>query len=408
MCPRRLLALITGPLLLLLVGHVESVASTLADRVGVQPAQPVPAIAPAAARTADGDWKLLQQQLSRLAAEDKLAEQVDLLRPFIQGTKDTELRLVAMLELAQLLGDRRLNRLTEAEVVARQILELQPSEPSSYVTLSQILYDQERLADAADVLRAERKHVPDAAGSSLYWSVLAENLIEQVRRSPQLARDAAGPLLSEAADASTQALRLIEKNPSHSDVDMSVALGDRALILDLQAALVEQTETGRAALMAESQRLAKESSAVLRKPTAAAQTPSPTEEEWRTIYQQSSQQFREGKFDQAANAIRAFIRLHPDFQIARIALGVFQMQRVSDDKTMARELARAFLTDAVAVLDEALRRNPDYVEALTYKALVLRLQAERVEVDAARAGTLNTEATRLIDRAKELNRQKMH
>jgi tetratricopeptide (TPR) repeat protein len=400
---RYVLVLIAGPLFL--AGRAESVPSAHPDPSEIQPVRPVITPAPAA----DDDWKVLQQELGRLAADGKLAEQVDLLRGFIKRTKNPDLRLVAMGELAETLRDRRLNRLDEAETLARQILEAQPSEPYSYVMLSHILYEQDRLADAAAMLRAERKHVPEV--TALYWSELAENLIEQVRRAPQLGPDAAGPLLSEAADASLQALRLLERNPAQSDVDMSIALGDRALILDLQAALVEQTDSGRAALTAESQRLAKASAAALAKPAPAAssaakaQRAEAVDDEWRTIYLQSSQLFRDGKFDEGAGTLRTFIRSHPDFNRARVSLGIFHMQHVHDDTHMTRDAARACLIDAVAALDEALQRNADDIEALTYKALVLRLQAERVEVDAASASNLLADADRLIDRAKELNRQ---
>lgn len=373
----------------------------LAGRADPSQAQPVrPVITPAT----DNDWKVLQQDLNRLAADGKLTEQVDLLRAFIGRTKDRELRLVAMGELADVLRDRRLNRLAEAETVARQILEAQPLEPYPYVLLSHILYDQDRLADAAAVMRAQRKEIPEV--TALYWSELAENLIEQVRRAPQLGRDAAGPLLAEAADASLQALRLLERNPARSDVDMSIALGDRALILDLQAALVEQSDSGRAALTAESQRLAKLSAAALAKPSPATAPRAAVEDEWKTLYPQASQLFRDGKFDESADTLRLFIRSHPDFARARVTLGIFQMQRVHDDAHMTREAARTYLTDAVAAFDEALRRDADNVEALTYKALVLRLQAERVEQDTAQASKLLADADRLIDRAKELNRQK--
>ena len=39
------------------------------------------------------------------------------------------------------------------------------------------------------------------------------------------------------------------------------------------------------------------------------------------------------------------------------------------------------LTLADAALDQALKARPDYREALVYKSLVLRAQAERVEQD---------------------------
>jgi hypothetical protein len=46
--------------------------------------------------------------------------------------------------------------------------------------------------------------------------------------------------------------------------------------------------------------------------------------------------------------------------------------------------------------------RPNYIEAIVYKSLALRLQAQRVEQDPARIKTLQAEADRLAEQAKQL------
>ena len=78
---------------------------------------------------------------------------------------------------------------------------------------------------------------------------------------------------------------------------------------------------------------------------------------------------------------------------------------VSRNKNLPLETARTLVAEAVARLDEALKLKPDYMEALTYKSLMLRLQAERVEKDPARVKALIAEADRLRQRAEALRKK---
>jgi TonB family protein len=59
----------------------------------------------------------------------------------------------------------------------------------------------------------------------------------------------------------------------------------------------------------------------------------------------------------------------------------------------------------IAATDRALTLEPDYMEALTYKNLLLRMRAE-LETDAAQKQQLIAEADALRNRAIELNKQR--
>ena len=73
-----------------------------------------------------------------------------------------------------------------------------------------------------------------------------------------------------------------------------------------------------------------------------------------------------------------------------------------EEQGPAQAGCRELLGEATGSLDAALKMRPDYMEAIVYKSLVLRLQAERVEQDAARIKSLQAEANRLAEQAKKL------
>jgi hypothetical protein len=66
---------------------------------------------------------------------------------------------------------------------------------------------------------------------------------------------------------------------------------------------------------------------------------------------------------------------------------------------------RDFIQKGLAMEDKALSLNPDYMEAMTYKNILLRLQANE-ETDRAKQAELIREADQLRSRAMELNKKK--
>jgi tetratricopeptide (TPR) repeat protein len=101
-------------------------------------------------------------------------------------------------------------------------------------------------------------------------------------------------------------------------------------------------------------------------------------------------------------AVRSLREAAPATPEAQFALGTYLWEMVSKNKNLPRASAAKLLGDATASLDAALKMRPNYMEAIVYKSIVLRLQAERVEQDPARIKALQAEADRLAEQAKQL------
>jgi hypothetical protein len=85
--------------------------------------------------------------------------------------------------------------------------------------------------------------------------------------------------------------------------------------------------------------------------------------------------------------------------------GVELWDLVNRDAQMPAADARARLAQAKVAFDQVLKLKPDYLDAIVFKSLVLRLEATRYEKDPARAKVLMAEADRLRDRAMELRKR---
>jgi TonB family protein len=83
-------------------------------------------------------------------------------------------------------------------------------------------------------------------------------------------------------------------------------------------------------------------------------------------------------------------------------VGYFYLEKTRDQSLTADE-KRVYIKRGLAAEDRALVADPDYVEALVYKNLLLRTQAT-VETDAELQATLLHEADTLRNRALELQR----
>jgi TonB family protein len=90
----------------------------------------------------------------------------------------------------------------------------------------------------------------------------------------------------------------------------------------------------------------------------------------------------------------------PGDAAARHLIGTFFMEKARDPSLSADE-KRAFITRGLAAEEKALQINPEYVEALVYKNILLRMQATTESEPAARAALLR-DADTLRNRALEL------
>ena len=75
------------------------------------------------------------------------------------------------------------------------------------------------------------------------------------------------------------------------------------------------------------------------------------------------------------------------------------------DATLKEPQKKEYLQKGIEAVDQAIKIKPDYMEALVYKGLLLRLEAN-LEKDAKKQAELMKEANALRDRAEELRKKK--
>jgi TonB family protein len=110
---------------------------------------------------------------------------------------------------------------------------------------------------------------------------------------------------------------------------------------------------------------------------------------------------KSGLFEQAVVTLEDAAAANPTNAPGYHLLATFYFEKVQKDKTLSVDQQRAYLDAGIAATDRALAINPDYVEALVYQNILLRLKAN-VEPDAqARQGML-ARADALRNRAMEL------
>jgi tetratricopeptide (TPR) repeat protein len=113
---------------------------------------------------------------------------------------------------------------------------------------------------------------------------------------------------------------------------------------------------------------------------------------------------RQGEFDKTMEAYQKRAELEPNNPEAWHTMGVFYYEKVYRDASVEREQALAYLASGLEAEDKALALNPDYYEAVTYKAFLLGLQANR-ERNLAEQKRLLAEATEWRERALELEKK---
>jgi hypothetical protein len=120
-------------------------------------------------------------------------------------------------------------------------------------------------------------------------------------------------------------------------------------------------------------------------------------------------EFRPGKkvvdpeFDAVLAQAVERARLEPSNPEAHYALATYYWEKAYRDFTLPAADKTRFVEQGHQALDQALELNPNYFEALTYKNLLLRVQAI-LEPDPERRAALLREADALRDKAQEIRR----
>jgi tetratricopeptide (TPR) repeat protein len=114
---------------------------------------------------------------------------------------------------------------------------------------------------------------------------------------------------------------------------------------------------------------------------------------------------RQGQFDKLVEALNQRIAQEPNNPEAHYTLATYYFNKGSRDFSISTAEKIKYANAGVAAVDKALELNKDYMDALVYKNLLLRLQAN-LDKNPARQQALLKEADQLRNRAEELRKQK--
>lgn len=114
---------------------------------------------------------------------------------------------------------------------------------------------------------------------------------------------------------------------------------------------------------------------------------------------------RQGQFDKLVTALEERAAKEPNNPEAHYTMATYYFNKASRDFSLSPADKSKYAAAGVQAVDKALALNKDYEEALTYKNLFLRLQAN-MEKNVARQQALLKEADQLRDRAAEIRKLK--
>ena len=124
-----------------------------------------------------------------------------------------------------------------------------------------------------------------------------------------------------------------------------------------------------------------------------------------TVYTQLAGYYnRQGNFEKTIEALQERAQREPTNPEAHHLIATYYWDKVYRDFRLPDADKRKFIESGVQSEDKAIELKSDYFEAITYKNLLLRLQAN-LEKDPAKQQALLKEADRLRDQAQELRKK---
>ena len=113
---------------------------------------------------------------------------------------------------------------------------------------------------------------------------------------------------------------------------------------------------------------------------------------------------RQGKFDKTIESLNQRATIEPNNPEAFQTIAGYYWDETRGDSSLTEAQKKEYIGKGLEAVDKALSLKADYVEALTFKGLLLRLQAN-VEKDGAKQQALIKQATELSDKANELRKK---
>ena len=114
---------------------------------------------------------------------------------------------------------------------------------------------------------------------------------------------------------------------------------------------------------------------------------------------------RQGQFDKTIEALNERAAIEPNNPEAFQTIAGYYWDETRGDSSLTEAQKREYIMKGLEAVDKAIALKSDYVEALTFRGLLLRLQAN-IEKEPAKQQELIKEATALSDKANELRKQK--
>ena len=113
---------------------------------------------------------------------------------------------------------------------------------------------------------------------------------------------------------------------------------------------------------------------------------------------------RSGEFELTIDALEQRARIEPDNPEAFYTISTFYWEKAFRDFRITQDEKAEYITAGIAAADSAINLNDRYVDALVYKNILLRMQAN-MTTDLDEQEALIAEADELRDRAEELQEE---
>ena len=114
---------------------------------------------------------------------------------------------------------------------------------------------------------------------------------------------------------------------------------------------------------------------------------------------------RQGQFDKTIGALQERAAKEPNNPEAFYTLATYYWDEAYRDIRLKESEKKTYVQSGIDAVDQALKIRADYVEAMVYKNLLLRLQAN-MEKDLAKQQALIKQADQLRDKAQEIRKTK--
>jgi tetratricopeptide (TPR) repeat protein len=114
---------------------------------------------------------------------------------------------------------------------------------------------------------------------------------------------------------------------------------------------------------------------------------------------------RQGEFDKTIDALQQRAQMEPNNPEAFYTISTYYWDKAFRDFRLNDADKRTYIDKGIDAASKAININPNYMEALTYKNLLLRLKGN-MEQDPAKRAALYKEADTLRNKAIELQKKK--